>query len=147
MRIHTRYEVSGGFKRGTKKMRFVFVAVALTALGINCAFADDAGSSKLQGDALKKAVAGKTVHLATPLGTLPIRFRMNGTMSGSAGEMAAYTGSAADSGRWWVSSEKLCQRWQTWLDGKIYCFSLRQDGRIVHWVRNDGLSGKATIVR
>ena len=122
-------------------MRFAFVAVALTALGINCAFADDTGSSKLQGDALKKAVSGKTVHLATPLGTLPIRFRMNGTMSSTAGEMAAYTGSAADSGRWWVSSEKLCQRWQTWLDGKIYCFSLRQDGRIVHWVRNDGLSG------
>ena len=127
-------------------MRFVFVAVALTAMGTNCAFADDR-SSKLQGDTLKKAVSGKTVHLATPLGTLPIRFRMNGTMSGTAGDLAAYTGSAADSGRWWVSSEKLCQRWQTWLDRKIYCFSLRQEGSVVHWVRNDGLSGKATIVR
>ena len=127
-------------------MRFVFVAVALTAMGTNCAFADDR-SSKLQGDTLKKAVSGKTVHLATPLGTLPIRFRMNGTMSGTAGDLAAYTGSAADSGRWWVSSEKLCQRWQTWLERKIYCFSLRQEGGIVHWVRNDGLSGKATIVR
>ena len=74
------------------KMRFAFVAVALTALGINCAFADDA-------DALKKAVSGKTVHLTTPFGTLPIRFRMNGTMSSTAGEMAAYTESAADSGR------------------------------------------------
>lgn len=127
-------------------MRFVFVAVALTAMGTNCAFADDR-SSKLQGDTLKKAVSGKTVHLATPLGTLPIRFRMNGTMSGTAGDLAAYTGSAVDSGRWWVSSEKLCQRWQTWLDRKIYCFSLRQEGSVVHWVRNDGLSGKATIVR
>jgi hypothetical protein len=128
-------------------MRFVFVTAAVTAMGISCAFADDAGSSKLEGDTLKKAVSGKTVHLATPLGTLPIRFRMNGTMSGTAGELAAYTGSAADSGRWWVSSEKLCQRWQTWLDRKIYCFTLRQEGRDVHWVRNDGLSGKATIVR
>jgi hypothetical protein len=128
-------------------MRFVFVAVALTAMGTNCAFAEEIGSSKLQGDTLKKAVSGKTVHLATPLGTLPIRFRMNGTMSGTAGDLAAYTGSAADSGRWWVSSEKLCQRWQTWLERKIYCFSLRQEGGVVHWVRNDGLSGKATIVR
>jgi hypothetical protein len=34
-----------------------------------------------------------------------------------------------------------------WLERKIYCFSLRQEGKIVHWVRNDGLSGKATIVR
>jgi hypothetical protein len=128
-------------------MRIVFVAVALAAMATNCAFADDAGISKLQGDTLKKAVSGKTVHLATPLGTLPIRFRMNGTMSGTAGDLAAYTGSAADSGRWWVSSEKLCQRWHTWLERKIYCFSLRQEGKIVHWVRNDGLSGKATIVR
>jgi hypothetical protein len=128
-------------------MRFVIVAVAATAMAVNCAIADDVGSSKLQGDALKKAVAGKTINLATPLGTLPIRFRMNGTMSGTAGELATYTGSAADSGRWWVSSEKLCQRWQTWLDRKMHCFTLRQEGRVVHWVRDDGLSGKATIVR
>jgi hypothetical protein len=147
MRIHTCREVSWWVQGGEPKMRFLFVAVALTAMGINGAFAHEAGNSKLQGDALKKAVSGKTVHLATPLGTLPIRFRMNGTMSGAAGELATYIGSAADSGRWWVSSEKLCQRWQTWLDGKIYCFSLRQEGSIVHWVRNDGLSGKATIVR
>jgi hypothetical protein len=128
-------------------MRFAFLAIIAMAMGINWACADDVGSSELQGDQLKKAVSGKTVHLATPLGTLPIRFRVNGTMSGTAGDLAAYTGSAADSGRWWVSSEKLCQRWQTWLDRKIYCFSLRQEGSVVHWVRNDGLSGKATIVR
>jgi hypothetical protein len=44
-------------------MRFVFVTAAVTAMGISCAFADDAGSSKLEGDTLKKAVSGKTVHL------------------------------------------------------------------------------------
>jgi hypothetical protein len=128
-------------------MRFAFLAIIAMAMGISRACADDVGSSKLHGDQLKKAVSGKTVHLATPLGTLPIRFRVNGTMSGTAGELAAYTGSAADRGRWWVSSEKLCQRWQTWLDRKIYCFGLRQEGSVVHWVRNDGLSGKATTVR
>ena len=68
-------------------------------------------------------------------------------LSGTAGELAAYTGSVADNGRWWVNSEKLCQRWRTWLNGQTYCFTLRQDGRLVHWVRNDGLSGKATILR
>jgi hypothetical protein len=108
-----------------------FVAVAVTAMGINCAFADDASGSKLQGDTLEKAVSGKTVHLATPLGTLPIRFRMDGTMSGTAGELAAYTGTAEDSGRWWVNSEKLCQRWRTWLNGQTYRFTLRQEGRLV----------------
>jgi hypothetical protein len=43
-------------------MRFVIVAVAATAMAVNCAVADDVGSSKLQGDALKKAVAGKTIN-------------------------------------------------------------------------------------
>lgn len=112
-------------------MRFACVAVAMTALDISCAFADDSASHQLQGETPKNRVGQD--HLATPLRTLPIRFRLNG--------------SAADNRRWWVNSEKLCPRWQTWLDGKTYCFTLRQEGRVVHWVRNDGLSGKATIVR
>ena len=128
-------------------MRIAIVAVATAALGIGSACADDNANKQLQGETLKKAVSGKTVRLATPLGTLPIQFRMDGTMSGTAGELAAYTGSAADNGRWWVSSEKLCQRWRTWLNGQTHCFTLRQEGRLVHWVRNDGLSGKATILR
>lgn len=98
--------------------------------------------------ALRKAVAGKTVHLATPLGGLPIRYRIDGTMSGSAGTLASYTGSERDRGRWWVVADKLCQRWNTWLGGRSYCFTLReQGGGTVHWIRNDGLSGVATIVR
>ena len=128
-------------------MRIAIVAVAAWAFGIGCACADDNANKQLQGETLKKAVSGKTVRLATPLGTLPIKFRMDGTMSGTAGELAAYTGSDADNGRWWVNSEKLCQRWRTWLNGQTYCFTLRQEGRLVHWVRNDGLSGKATILR
>jgi len=46
-----------------------------------------------------------------------------------------------------VAAESLYQRWQTWLSGKTYCFTLRQQGRTVHWVRNDGMSGKAIITR
>jgi hypothetical protein len=132
---------------GEIKMRTGFVVVAATVFGFTCAVADDSTRNHLQGDTLKKAVSGKTVRLATPLGTLPIQFRMDGSMSGTAGELAAYTGSAQDSGRWWVNSEKLCQRWRNWLNGQTYCFTLRQEGRLVHWVRNDGLSGKATILR
>jgi len=128
-------------------MRTGIAVVAATVFAISCAVAEDSANKQLQGDTLKKAVSGRTVRLATPLGALPIRFRMDGTMSGTAGELAAYTGSAEDSGRWWVNSEKLCQRWRTWLNGQTYCFTLRQEGRLVHWVRNDGLSGKATIIR
>ena len=96
---------------------------------------------QMDNDALRRAVAGRTVHLATPLGSLPIKYRLDGTMSGSAGSLASYTGSERDRGRWWVVADKLCQRWNI-------CFRLRQqDGSTVHWTRNDGVSGVATIAR
>jgi hypothetical protein len=128
-------------------MWYAIAIVVGAAIGTSCAFANEVDDKQLHGVMLQKAVAGKTVYLATPLGSLPIRFRIDGTMSGKAGDLASYTGSAQDRGRWWVAAESLCQRWQTWLSGKTYCFTLRQQGRTVHWVRNDGMSGKAIITR
>jgi hypothetical protein len=118
------------------------------AVAAGVAFAEASEDGAMGNEALRKTVAGKTVHLATPLGGLPISFRADGTMSGKAGSLAAYTGSERDRGRWWVVADKLCQRWNSWLGGKAYCFTLRrQGGGTVHWVRSDGLSGTATIVR
>jgi len=111
------------------------------------AFAGASGEEVMEGRTLRKAVAGKTVHLATPMGGLPISYRADGTMSGSAGTLAAYTGSLSDRGTWWVVADKLCQRWNSWLGGRSYCFTLRQQGGTVHWTRDDGLSGLATITR
>jgi hypothetical protein len=121
------------------------VGVMMVAAG--AAFAQESGEGQMDGGALRKAVAGKTVHLATPLGGLPINYRMNGTMSGRAGVLASYTGSERDRGRWWIVGDKLCQRWNSWLGGKSYCFRLRQQGATVHWTRNDGVNGVATITR
>jgi hypothetical protein len=106
-----------------------------------------ASDPQLEGDALRKAVAGKTVNLETPLGGLPIRYRIDGTMHSSTVELAYYTGSTEDRGIWWVAANKLCQRWNSWLGGKPYCFTLRQNGRSVQWTRNDGMTGLATIRR
>jgi hypothetical protein len=122
----------------------VGVIVLISALAI-CGPA--MGEEQLEGDALRKAVAGKTVSLETPLGGLPINFRHNGTMHSKTEELAYYTGSTQDHGVWWVAANKLCQRWNNWLGGKAYCFTLRQAGRTVQWTRNDGLSGVATIRR
>jgi len=125
-------------------MRF---AVRLAVTAVVLAAPALAAEPQLEGAALRKAVAGKTVHLATPLGGLPIRFRIDGTMHAQTVELAAYTGSTQDRGIWWVAADKLCQRWNTWLGGKAYCFTLRRAGRSLHWTRNDGLSGVATIRR
>ena len=48
-----------------------------------------------------------------------------------------------DGGRWWIADDRLCQRWHQWLDAKQYCFKLQRAGAIVHWLRDDGLSGTA----
>jgi hypothetical protein len=114
-------------------------------IGAATAIASD--SREMNGEALRKALPGKTIHLNTPLGGLPISFRADGTMWATAGSLASYVGSERDRGRWWISGDQLCQRWNTWLGGQSYCFRLRQYGRTVHWTRNDGLSGVATITR
>ena len=122
-------------------------AATIVMLAAGTAIASESVEGQMDSTALRKAVAGKTVHLATPLGGLPINYRTDGTMSGSAGTLASYIGSERDRGRWWVVADKLCQRWNTWLSGKSYCFRLRQQGATVHWTRNDGVSGVATIAR
>ena len=128
-------------------MRHVAVCAAAVMVAAGVAMAGDPSDGQMGNDALRKTVAGKIVHLATPMGGLPIRYRADGTMSASAGSLASYTGSERDRGRWWIVTDKLCQRWNSWLEGKAYCFRLRQQGETVHWTRNDGLSGVATIVR
>ena len=101
-------------------MRYQMAFVACMTIGTGIAIAKDVDNGQLHGAILQKAVAGKTVHLSTPLGSLPIRFRIDGTMYGRAGVLASYTGSAEDTGRWWVVGEKLCQRWRTWLSSTTY---------------------------
>lgn len=128
-------------------MRHVTAFAAAMIVAAGTAAAGGPGQRDMSGDALRKALSGRTIHLSTPLGGLPISFRADGTMWGSAGSLASYVGSERDRGRWWITADQLCQRWNTWLGGQSYCFRLRQRGRTVHWTRNDGLSGVATITR
>jgi hypothetical protein len=122
------------------------VGMIVTALVLCAAPGVDAAEPEA-GQALRKIVSGRTIELNTPLGGLPISYRIDGTMRGKAENLAAYTGSTQDSGIWWIAANKLCQRWQRWLDGKPYCFTLQQQGRAVQWTRNDGMTGTATIRR
>jgi hypothetical protein len=104
--------------------------------------------SALSGDHLREAVAGKTMVVDTPVGNLPIRYQANGTMTGQSKAIAQITGTARDNGTWWVSSNKLCQRWDNWLDGKQHCMTIRKEGQAtLQWESNDGRSGTATISR
>ena len=105
-----------------------------------------AGSSPLSGEAIRETVAGAVFEIDTPLGTkLPIRFSEDGQLSAEAPSLAYILGSQSDSGRWWVSGDRLCHKWTRWFDGAIQCLRLSQDGSRFFWRRDDGETGTATI--
>ena len=96
------------------------------------------------GEALRTAIAGKTVHVETPVGTVPVNFRADGTMSGRSSGLASYAMAAADQGRWWVAGDRLCQQWAKWFGSSTRCFAMQRDGRKLYW-SGSGHSGVATI--
>jgi len=122
----------------------LFAALAISATNVSQA----ANFGELNGPAVRKALSGKTVYLSTSGIVLPIAYRNNGTMSGrleaSTAALAGRT-STQDSGRWWISKDQLCQRWNRWQGGKSYCYKLSRQGQNVVWVRNDGRRGTARI--
>jgi len=106
-----------------------------------------AGSSALSGAEIKQTVAGAVFAVDTPMGsTLPISYGEDGRMSAEAGALAYLLGSATDNGTWWISANRLCQKWRRWFDGAVHCLRLSQEGTRVFWRRDDGESGTASIV-
>lgn len=102
----------------------------------------------LTGKSLQQAVSGKTIYLQTPLAEVPIRYRPNGTMTGSSSaSLAALAGEKVknDTGRWWVRRSELCQQWRSWSNGRALCYKLRVTGNRVAWSRSDGESGTARL--
>jgi len=121
---------------------------ALAAGVVLLALPAAAESVSLAGDELRQAISGKTVYLNVSGFELPIRYAANGRMKGTMGTVAASFArgnGAADSGKWWVDNDQLCQKWTSWMDGKSYCYKLTRNGNQVRWVRNDGRSGTARI--
>jgi hypothetical protein len=123
---------------------FPFLIVLVTIQFVMAATAMGEPST-LTGETLRRAVSGKTVQIETPIGLFPIRYRSNGTMTGQAPGLVPSLGTEKDRGQWWIADDRLCQRWDQWLDKKQYCFKLQRVGPTVYWRRDDGLSGTAMI--
>ncbi len=101
----------------------------------------------LSGPALRAAVAGSTVEIDTPIGTkVPVKYGADNSVSGEAGSVAFFLGSAADTGRWWVAQDLLCHRWNIWFKAEKTCLKITRDGHKITWLRDDGDSGTATIM-
>ena len=70
-----------------------------------------ADATAVTSEAIHEAVAGKTVDIDAPLGTkITVMYRPDGTLTGKAGSLAVYLGSASDKGRWWVLEAPTGQR-------------------------------------
>ena len=127
-------------------MKRILLIAALAGSATSVSQAASPGD--LNGPAVRKDLSGKTVFLSASGIVLPVAYRSNGTMSGRLqASAAALAGNASmqDSGRWWVSNDQLCQRWNRWQGGKSYCYKLSRQGQKVVWVRDDGRRGTARI--
>lgn len=121
------------------------IATAITVL-IIVPSAAQAATDAIKGSEITTLVAGARVEIDTPLGhKLPVQYHADGRLSGTAGELASYLGAQSDSGRWWVSKDRLCHKWSKWFDGELQCLRLKKDGRRIHWENQAGTSGTATI--
>jgi Bacterial SH3 domain len=117
-----------------------------TAACLCAATVAEAESVRLSGQEISDLVAGTTVEIDTPLGTkLPIRYTLDSKVSGQARDLASYLGAASDTGRWWVTSDQLCHKWNRWFNSEPQCLRLWKDGRTIHWRSQDGNSGTAVI--
>lgn len=126
-------------------MKVLSAAAAATLLTLAPALA---GPATLSGDELRRMVAGRTIVLDTPVGGLPIVYRPDGSLSGKLNVMAAgvMSGPREDKGRWWIAANEICQQWNAWLDGRRHCYSMRVEGKVVHWRRGDGRTGTARLL-
>lgn len=131
--------------------RVVIAAILLSSLLSPITSEASTGSvvgAPLRGKAIKNAVTGKRIYLAVPFGgELPLYYKKDGSVDGS-GEAVGLEKFLAptDQGRWWVKDDNLCQQWQSWYEGKVFCFTLETlpDDKIV-WRRDDGEEGIARI--
>lgn len=121
------------------------LALALTCWAATIGAAS--ASETLSGEALRSAIVDKTVYVDTPIGAVPINFKGDGSMSGRSPALAAYAVATTDRGRWWITSNRLCQRWDTWFDKSTQCYAMRRVGQTLHWSRSDGRVGTARLAR
>lgn len=124
-------------------MNRVLLGAALAAM---CS--GQASAQYLSGDQIKGLIGGKRVHLATSYGIeFPLQYASNGrvTGDGSGTTLGQYV-APKETGKWWVSNDRMCQKFPTWYDGRQFCFQLKMTGQgTLEWVRDDGYRGKARI--
>ena len=102
----------------------------------------------LSAQEIARTISGKRIYLRTPFGgEFPLHYGASGIVDGTGKALGlGRFMRPTDRGRWWVEGNRLCQQWETWYDGRRFCFTLvRQGSSELAWQRNDGLSGTARL--
>ena len=134
------------YRRASKRRVSAGTRYLVAVCCISFATSVAAEMSALSGDAIKAAVTGAVVEVDTPLGTkVPIRYSEDGRITGEARGLAHILGSPSDSGKWWVSGNRLCHKWTKWFDGVLQCLRISQRGSRIFWRSDDGQTGTAVI--
>src|SRR6476620_9857791 len=134
------------YRRASKRRVSAGTLYLVAACYVSFATSVAAEMSALSGDAIKAAVTGAVVEVDTPLGTkVPIRYSEDGRITGEARGLAHILGSPSDSGKWWVSRDRLCHKWTKWFDGVLQCLRISQRGSRIFWRSDDGQTGTAVI--
>lgn len=121
---------------------------AWLAAALTCFVQTARAQQPLGNDALRSEVIGSTVQIDAPFGyKIPMQFRDDGTVHGTANGLAFYLGSATDQGRWWITNGKLCTRWKQWFDREDNCITIRRQARDEFaWVNDRGKTGTGRVI-
>jgi hypothetical protein len=104
-------------------------------------------ASNMSGSEIDRMISGKKVVLQTSFGAFPLRYNASKRVTGDGtGLGLARFFAPKETGKWWVKSDQLCQKFPTWYRGKTLCFSLQKAGaNKLRWRRDDGYSGTAVV--
>ena len=72
----------------------------IMAAGLCAACIAEAEPVRLSGQEITDLVAGAIVEIDTPLGNMPVRYTVDGKISGQAHDLTSYLGATSDTDRW-----------------------------------------------
>ena len=121
-------------------------AIAIAA--VCAAVPSEAAAEQYRANEIKGEIVGRRIFLEAPLGgEFPLNYRRSGSVDGD-GEALGLGRfvKPKDTGTWWIQSDRLCQQFRTWYDGRPMCFELyRVEQKKLKWIRNDRKNGIARI--
>ena len=121
---------------------------AIVIAALSTATASQAAAERYKANEIEGEIVGRQIFLEAPLGgEFPLNYRRSGSVDGD-GEALGLGRfvKPKDAGTWWIDSDRLCQRFRTWYDGRSMCFELyRVDQKRLKRIRDDGKTGIARI--